>query len=154
MSLSRESHNLQVGNEKTLQLQENLTIEWNRLRVTDLRVMCSKCNIPTDSTKAELISCLEDLWSVPEKDFNIQKLDKGRAGEWNSSEDFDDERPLPSDEVMEQNYAFLSYMENRLEQKLEKKLENSLSKYDAVCEVGTMLQKAIQEDSKKKVMKV
>ncbi|CAG8490904.1 9391_t:CDS:2, partial [Racocetra fulgida] len=48
--------------------------------------------------------------------------------EQNSSENFDDKKPLLSDEVIEQSYGFLSYIKNRLEQKLEEKLENSLLK--------------------------
>ncbi|CAG8852153.1 8892_t:CDS:2, partial [Racocetra persica] len=92
-----------------VQSQENPTIEWNRLRLTDLRIMCNKRNIPTEG-------------------FQPAKTDKGKAIERNSSEDYDNERPLPSDEVIEQCYAFLSHIENRLEQKLEERLGNSLSK--------------------------
>ncbi|CAG8789541.1 11688_t:CDS:1, partial [Racocetra fulgida] len=128
MSLSEETQNLPEGNEEGVQSQENSTIECNRLRLTDLRVMCNKCNILMDSNKAELIARLEDLWSEPEKDFNLQKPAKGKSVEWNPAEDYDEERPRPSDEVIEQSYDFLTHMENRLEQKLEEKLGNSLSR--------------------------
>ncbi|CAG8539456.1 8282_t:CDS:2 [Cetraspora pellucida] len=100
MSLTEETQNLHVDSEVTPHLQEDLTIDWNRLRLIDF-------------TKAELITCLEDLWTEPKRDFNLQKPEKGKAVEWDLSEDYN-ERPLSPDELAEQIYAFLSYMENRL----------------------------------------
>ncbi|CAG8448763.1 1026_t:CDS:2 [Cetraspora pellucida] len=102
MSLTEETQNLPIDSEVTPHSQEVPTIDWNRLQLINLR-------------------------TEPERDFNLQKLEKGKAVEWDLSEDYD-KRPLPPDELVNQSYAFLSHMKNRLEQKLEEKLGNLLLK--------------------------
>ncbi|CAG8658298.1 36850_t:CDS:2, partial [Racocetra persica] len=103
------------------QTESNQMVDWNRLRLTDLRAMCQNCNISTEGTKAELIARLEDFWNRPERDSGTKKLDKGKAVDPKSNDDYS-ERPLLPEDSDGQNYTFLSYMENRLEQKIDEKL--------------------------------
>ncbi|CAG8845736.1 33528_t:CDS:2, partial [Racocetra persica] len=112
-------------------------------------------------TKAELIARLEDFWNGPERDSGTKKLDKGKAVDPNSNDGYS-ERPLLPEDSDGQNYTFLSYMENRLEQKIDENITESSfpakkfkksrdqHEYDVIRDAGTLLQKAIQENSKEK----
>ncbi|CAG8704384.1 2094_t:CDS:2, partial [Gigaspora rosea] len=60
---------IEVSSEATTSQQEtNDVVGWNRLRTSDLRIMCFKCGLQTEGSKTELVNCLETFWSEQEID--------------------------------------------------------------------------------------
>ncbi|CAG8737109.1 11244_t:CDS:2, partial [Racocetra persica] len=88
-----------------------------------------RCNISADGSKAELMNRLEIYWGESEKDYVPQGQFKGKSVEQTQPEGHEKRDGLPTQESTEgQNYALLSYMENRLEEKIEEKLGESLAR--------------------------
>ncbi|CAG8586575.1 18781_t:CDS:2, partial [Gigaspora rosea] len=133
---------IEVSSEATTsQPENNNVVDWNRLRTSDLKAMCFKCGLRAKGSKTELVNRLEVFWRYEKRNGPPQQ------------EDFND-----------QNDAFFAYIENKLEEKTNEKLASFPKKifkrardqyeYDSVCDAGSLLQKAIQEDSKEKVEEV
>ncbi|CAG8468822.1 8585_t:CDS:2, partial [Cetraspora pellucida] len=70
---------IEVSSEATTSQPVNDSIvDWNRLRISDLRAICLRCGLQSEGSKVELINRLEIFWSEHEKN---SKKDLGLLGE-------------------------------------------------------------------------
>ncbi|CAG8629525.1 2111_t:CDS:1, partial [Gigaspora rosea] len=85
--------------------------------------MYLRCNVPVEGTKTELVNHLESYWKELENEYEPQGPLKGKSVEQPRTESYEkrDRRPM-QEGIDGQNYAFMSYMEDRLEEKIEEKL--------------------------------
>ncbi|CAG8740887.1 7890_t:CDS:2, partial [Cetraspora pellucida] len=67
-------------------------VNWNCLRMTDLKTMCLKYNIHVKGTKTDLINCLEAFWKEPEINYEPQRVRKEKSVEQNVDEDYDNRK--------------------------------------------------------------
>ncbi|CAG8797964.1 hypothetical protein C2G38_2215501 [Gigaspora rosea] len=110
------------GETTTSQVEATSMVNWNRLQLTDLRTKCLRCNIPAEGTKTELVNCLESYWKELENEYEPQGPSKGKSVEQTQTESYEKRDGHPTQEGIDgQNYAFLSYIEDRLEEKIEEK---------------------------------
>ncbi|CAG8455327.1 6557_t:CDS:2 [Racocetra fulgida] len=91
--------------------ESDTMVDWNCLRISDLKLMCLRYNIASEGMKADIINRLETFWKKSnERDSELLRVEK---------EKLDNEM---------QKQAILTYIEKRLKRKIDKKLENSLLK--------------------------
>ncbi|CAG8574600.1 1770_t:CDS:2 [Gigaspora rosea] len=145
----------------------------------------------TDLEGKTTTSQVEATSAEPENEYEPQGPSKEKSVEQTRTGSHEKSNGRPTQEgigIDGQNYAFLSYMVDRLEEKIDEKLGESLSQvldkslqqwlaqlnksspveahfpskkfkksrdqheYDAICDAGSLLQKAIQENTKEKVV--
>ncbi|CAG8531549.1 12113_t:CDS:2 [Racocetra persica] len=129
--MSEETQNtpIEVNSEATTsQVENNHVVDWNRMRTTDLRAMCSKCGLQVDGSKTELVGRLEAFWNDPEEEPVKPDARKGKSVDHEFGKKYDERDRSPPSEELGYNDAFFSYMENKVEEKIEEKLSNSLSR--------------------------
>ncbi|CAG8685451.1 7174_t:CDS:2, partial [Cetraspora pellucida] len=133
-----------------------LGVNWSKLRLVDLQAMCKRCNLPSKSTKTELVERLEDFWNESEEVEKLQKeYDILRFMENRLKEKIESKFESAVMAVLERNLQqfasqFRNLQEVLVETKfLEKKFKRMRDQheYDFVCQVGKLLTKAIQEES-------
>ncbi|CAG8485033.1 7413_t:CDS:2 [Cetraspora pellucida] len=152
-----EEENHTILNEIVSKQGESANIvDWNRLRMTDLKAMCLKCNIQVEDTKTDLINRLEAFWKEPEINYEPQRVRKGKLVEQNVDEDYDNRERFP---VLDKSLQQWSAQQNKsngaraTEESFPRKKfkrPRDQHEYDAVCDTGRLLHQAIQEDSKEK----